>query len=273
MYWASNMNSATSKRKQPAFLTIVTVCYNAGNTISQTIESVLAQTSADYEYLIIDGGSTDATLEIIESYRPRFQSPITVISEPDDGIYDAMNKALTYARGVYLIYINADDWCEPELVNVLHGLAQEGNPDVLCGAVQVWSANSVISIHGPAVPLRGRHTANTMPAHHQGMAVRTDSLRELGGFNKTYSLAADYDLALRLIDHSTTWAVTEHPVANYRHGGQSADVRKTAAQYRRIRIAHGVNPVRAWLMWGKNVVAATVWRLFNQAASTDSERG
>lgn len=87
-------------------ISVVTVCYNAENSIEETIISVINQTYKDYEYLIIDGASKDSTLDIIRKY---LNEKMKLISEPDDGIYDAMNKALRIASGDYLIFIGADD--------------------------------------------------------------------------------------------------------------------------------------------------------------------
>lgn len=86
--------------------TIVTVCFNACNTISNAIKSVLSQSYDYYEYLIIDGKSTDSTITVIESLK---DNHLTYISEPDKGIYDAMNKALQLATGDYLLFLGADD--------------------------------------------------------------------------------------------------------------------------------------------------------------------
>ncbi|MGL5893430.1 MAG: glycosyltransferase, partial [Bacteroidales bacterium] len=85
---------------------IITVTYNAGQLLERTIESVLAQTSFNYEYIILDGQSKDNTLEIIKKYEHHINK---WISEPDNGIYDAMNKAIDIARGEYILFLNAGD--------------------------------------------------------------------------------------------------------------------------------------------------------------------
>ncbi len=103
-------------------VSIITVCFNSEKTVARTVESVLAQTAGKIEYLIVDGGSTDRTLEIIESYRPRFEEKgyiLDIKSEPDKGIYDAMNKGIDRAHGDIIGIINSDDWYEPEAVSTM----------------------------------------------------------------------------------------------------------------------------------------------------------
>ena len=91
---------------------VVTICYNAENTIKKTIESVLNQNSINYEYIIEDGSSNDSTVEIAESYSEKFKEKgisYKIISKKDDGIYDAMNKAVSVSEGRYVIFMNSDD--------------------------------------------------------------------------------------------------------------------------------------------------------------------
>lgn len=99
----------------PVF-TIITVCYNSAATIEKTIKSVLGQSFTDFEYIIIDGASTDGTLDIINKYRSGIA---TVVSEPDKGIYYAMNKGLSLARGRIVGIINSDDWYEPDALELV----------------------------------------------------------------------------------------------------------------------------------------------------------
>ena len=91
--------------KENTSFSIITVCFNAAKTIEKTIDSVLNQNYDDFEYIIIDGGSNDGTLDILKQYEKR----IVVRSEPDEGIYDAMNKGLTVANGDFVIFLGADD--------------------------------------------------------------------------------------------------------------------------------------------------------------------
>ena len=86
-------------------ITIITVCYNAEQTIPRTLRSIQAQTYSNIEYLVIDGASKDGTLELVQKLAPR----ANVFSEPDKGIYDAMNKGLKHATGEYIWYVNAGD--------------------------------------------------------------------------------------------------------------------------------------------------------------------
>ena len=91
-------------------ITIITATYNSGVTLRDTIESVLSQTYLDYEHIIVDGKSKDATLDIIREYEPRYQGKLRWISEPDKGIYDAMNKGIRMATGDVVGLLNSDDF-------------------------------------------------------------------------------------------------------------------------------------------------------------------
>ena len=94
-------------------LSVITVCYRAGDLIAQTIESVLMQQYTDYEYVFVDGGSKDHTLSVIESYRERFEEKgirYHVVSEPDQGVYDAMNKGVGEACGQWVLMMNASTY-------------------------------------------------------------------------------------------------------------------------------------------------------------------
>ena len=90
-------------------ISIITVTFNSEKTLRYTIESVLNQNYDDIEYLIIDGGSTDSTLDIIKCYEPKFEGKLHYISEPDKGIYDAMNKGILMATGNVVGFLNSDD--------------------------------------------------------------------------------------------------------------------------------------------------------------------
>lgn len=91
-------------------ISVITVTYNSGATVRDTIESVLKQTYADYEYLLVDGGSKDNTVDIIKEYEPKFEGRLRYVSEPDKGIYDAMNKGIRMATGVVVGILNSDDF-------------------------------------------------------------------------------------------------------------------------------------------------------------------
>ena len=91
-------------------LSIITVTYNSEKTLRDTIESVLSQTYTDYEYIIVDGASKDNTINIVKEYEPKFEGRMRWISEPDKGIYDAMNKGIKMSTGDVVSIINSDDF-------------------------------------------------------------------------------------------------------------------------------------------------------------------
>ena len=106
-------------------LSIITVTYNSERTLRDTMESILSQTFQDFEYIIVDGASKDATLDIIREYEPRFQGKMRYLSEPDKGIYDAMNKGFAMATGDVIGILNSDDFFTSEdvLQAVVDGFA------------------------------------------------------------------------------------------------------------------------------------------------------
>ena len=105
-------------KTEPLF-SIITVCYNSQKTIERTIKSVLHQDFQDYEYIIIDGSSTDGTVEIIKKYEPLFCGRMRWISEPDTGIYDAFNKGIRCSKGKLTWLVNSDDYIEKNALSVI----------------------------------------------------------------------------------------------------------------------------------------------------------
>ena len=114
-------------------ITIVTVCFNSEKTIARTIDSVLNQDISEVEYLIVDGASTDNTLYIIDRYKNRFQEKLKVISEPDNGWYDAMNKGILNAKGKFIVFLNSDDFFDKDAISNVVKFIQKNsiNPDAI----------------------------------------------------------------------------------------------------------------------------------------------
>ena len=168
----------------PPLISVVTICYNAKNDLEKTILSVLSQTYQDIEYIIIDGGSTDSTVDIIHKYSERL---FYWISEPDKGIYDAMNKGMDRATGSWIIFMNAGDtFCDNEVIKNIFGYNDLSDYSVIYGdcyvsklnQLQYWKASNMKKVHVQ------------MPFCHQSSFIRKTRLR----FSIDLKIAADYQM-------------------------------------------------------------------------------
>ncbi len=200
-------------------VSIITVCLNSQATIRQTIESVLAQTSDDYEYIIIDGKSTDNTLQIIDEYRDRFGEKLQVVSEQDNGIYFAMNKGLALSQGKLIAFMNSDDWYEPDAVEIAIKEYSGEKYEVIYGIERLISNEEELSC-----TMWGHKFLSQTSLRHQAVFVTRDCFFDFGGpFDTAYQSAADYDFFIRL---SQNPQVCFHPVykliSNFRVGGSSS---------------------------------------------------
>ena len=219
-------------------ISIITVTYNAQTHIRQAIESVLGQTYPNVEYIIIDGASTDGTLDIIRSYQDAIDH---WVSEPDEGIYNAMNKGIALATGDIIGLINADDVIYPNTLERVAAALSE-NPKAGFTMAPVELANEDGSVFGVASPLNEDELATRMwqemPCPHQSMYVRREIYESLGLFDERYILSADYDFLLRLLKADIAFVRLEQPVGFFRSGGQSGGL-STWLETRRLLAAHG----------------------------------
>jgi len=178
-------------------ISIITVAYNAQNTIERCINSVFGQKFKNVEYIIIDGGSTDNTCRIIENYREKID---VFISEPDKGIYDAMNKGLALATGDVIGTINADDFFADD--NVLYDIARvfsEQNTQILYGDLDyIDPSDEVIRKWRSGRYSRGMFNWGWMPPHPT-FYCKKSLFDKLGVYKLDYGSAGDYELMLRFI--------------------------------------------------------------------------
>ena len=203
-------------------VTVITVTYNlvSSNRVDsfrRAANSVLSQTYSNIEYIIIDGASSDGTLDLFKDYEESHK--ITVYSEPDTGIYNAMNKGLRKASGKYIIYLNSDDfWHNPQgLEKSVHMLELSG-ADFSISQHTLQKGNGQTA--GICTPSPAAFFAN-MPFCHQTMLARTELLRETGGFDESFRIAADYDLATRLFLKGAHPVYTPCNFATFCEGGIS----------------------------------------------------
>lgn len=184
-------------------ISIITATFNSAATLRDTLDSILGQTYQDIESIIVDGGSKDGTLDIVREYEPRFQGRMKWISEPDKGIYDAMNKGIRMASGDVIGVLNSDDYYYDN--QVLEDIANAFNQkdiDCVYGNLVFLDAknkNSVIriwkgSLYHPGAFLKGWH-----PAHPTFYAKRT-CFEQYGVFDLQYAVSADFELMLRFLE-------------------------------------------------------------------------
>ena len=209
------------KEDEEILVSIVTVSYNAATTIGQTIDSVLRQTYRNIEYIIIDGESTDGTVDIIKRMSALLYNGISLtwISEPDKGIYDAMNKGIRKASGKLIGIVNADDWYEPDAVErMVNAYKEADNPDenVYYGMLRLWQEGKEYGVrrfHHQWIP--------QMVVQHPTNFVPKRVYDEYGLFDDSYRIAADYELQNRFRLHGVEFVPVEGVISNFRLGGAS----------------------------------------------------
>ena len=241
---------------------IITVCLNPGADLVEALDSVLAQTFEDFDYIVIDGASTDGTLDVLRTYEQRFGGRMRWRSEPDAGLYDAMNKGLALASGEYVEFLGADDRLRPTALDVVaRALAAVPRPDIVCGTTHVFGPTGVRDEAPRRVVRRGLPARP--PASHQSTFVRRAAIVEAGGFDPRFTIAADYDLYLRLVEAGGTEALLDDVLSDFRLGGVSSrNGRATARDYRDVRVAHGADPAVEELVMLKSATAAAAFALW-----------
>lgn len=203
-------------------ISIITVSYNSAETIEDTITTVLAQTHADLEYIIVDGASSDGTLDIIGRYSDKISK---VISEPDKGIYDAMNKGVQVATGDIIGILNSDDFYSDE--NVIKDIANqiEQQKAEACYADLVYvdrnNVDKVIRQWKAGAYEHGYFRKGWMPPHPT-FFLSKKAYNEHGAYNLQLKSAADYELMLRMLHkHQLKVAYLPRVITKMRTGGQS----------------------------------------------------
>lgn len=202
-------------------VTIITVCYNSEKTIAQTIESVLHQTYSDIEYLIIDGKSSDSTMKIVENYRMTFGERMKVVSEPDNGIYDAMNKGIRMASGELIGIINSDDFYEQDAVEKIVKSYQKGMCAVLYGEVR-----NLVDGKEESVSILSHEFLDKRMIGHPACFITKSAYDRYGLYDTKYCSVADYDLMLRCRNSGGVEFVPVYEIiANFRSGGTCSSQR------------------------------------------------
>lgn len=212
--------------KKPVF-TIITVCYNSEKTIERTIRSVLNQTFRDYEYWIIDGGSTDDTLNIISSYIDKFENRLYVISEPDTGIYNAMNKGIRLAKGKIIGLVNSDDWLDSQALSFISESAANHmlTKRIYCGWVRFHYENGKVSILRTNKKRHEQCLKNIdIGVRHPATFVGREVYNKIGGFDEQFKVMADADFIIRCAKSGISFVFLNKILANMSDGGISNNV-------------------------------------------------
>lgn len=183
-------------------VSIITVAYNSAETIRDTIESVLSQTYGDIEYIVVDGQSQDGTLDIIREYESAGKGNLIFISEPDNGIYDAMNKGIRLATGDVVGTLNSDDFFTSDDVisQVVQAFGQDESLQAVYGDVHYVKAdnlNKCIRYYSSRFFRRGLLRFGYVPAH-PSLYCKKEVFEKYGLYDLQYKTSSDFDMMLRL---------------------------------------------------------------------------
>lgn len=198
-------------------LTIITVVYNGEKNIEQTIQSVLTQTYKNIEYIIIDGNSNDGTVEIIKKYENEIDY---WISEPDRGIYDAMNKGVSLATGDYISLLNADDFYDRNACEIVVSKIAEEKADIYCAIERFLNENDkVVTVYGNT----SENLGCSCLAHET--CFISNSLYKNYKYDLKYKSAADFDFLCKLKTEGASFCFIDKVIMSFRLGGMSSTKR------------------------------------------------
>lgn len=259
--------------KSPLF-SIITICYNSAKTIERTIKSVLAQTFTDYEYIIVDGASKDNTLEIVEKYRDVFGNKLRVSSEPDKGIYDAMNKGIKAAKGQIIGIVNSDDWLELDALENVHiaFIENASREDCLyCGGIRFVSEDNKITEKRVNLDVFYKNTKHHLMVgiRHPATFVPKKIYNQLGSFDNKMKISADRDFILRCYFNDVKFIAIDKFLSNMSEGGVSTNItrkmRRNAINDRKLSLRNfgkkGVEYYYLYYYWRIRFFMANVLKM------------
>jgi len=198
------------------FFSIITVTRNAQATIENCIKSIINQDFQDFEYIVIDGLSSDLTPKILSSYSSQID---LLLSESDNGLYFAMNKGLNLARGKVIGIISSDDILLPDaLSKIARVFGDNPRAEVVYGAAE-------LSTSGNSPVIFSHQELNTRMILHPSTFVASSAYRSIGNFNTKYRIAADYDLMLRFNKAGVIFQAFEGALTRIAPGGASSKFR------------------------------------------------
>lgn len=209
-------------------VTVVTVVYEAvkqgrKDFFRQCLDSVARQHGVNVEHIIVDGGSTDGTREMIEEFC-KGRENVSWLSEPDKGIYDAMDKGLRMAKGRYVAFLNNDDYYHaPNGLKEAVSALDSSKADFSYAPAVVLTRTGARSTTSPHLNPDLRNLLKGMPFSHQTVLVRTDLMRKLGGFSADYYRSADYAFILELVFAGKKAVRVENDFVTFRAGGFSSE--------------------------------------------------
>jgi len=223
-------------------VSVITVCMNSEKTIERTIKSVQDQTYSNIEYLVIDGYSKDRTIEIIKQYSSFISY---FLSEPDNGIYDAINKGITASRGEFIAILNSDDYyLKDSIEKVMAIFLQDLDIDILYGdLVMIDENNNYNYILKGQAPEQLRYF---MAIPHPTAFIRRKVYEELGGYSLEYRIASDRDFMLRAINRKYRFYYLDETITCMSiHGSSNVNVIPKCVEDLKISLRYGSNPVKA----------------------------
>ncbi len=224
-------------------VSIITVVFNGEKYLEETIKSVINQTYDNVEYIIIDGGSTDGTVDVIKKYEDKIDY---WVSEKDAGIYDAMNKGLRLSSGEVIGIINADDWYVADAIEKNIEVLQKTGRDYSIGNIKKVPSNIISK---PITPLIENEIYSGMMYPHIAAFIRADVYKRIGLFDTKYRIAADFDMALRIHIQQFKAVAIDKTIAIFSDGGISSDT-QAKKENLMIVISHGKPWFSAYITYG-----------------------
>jgi glycosyltransferase involved in cell wall biosynthesis len=230
-------------------ITIITVVYNSVDLIEDTVKSVISHDLSNFEYVVVDGGSTDGTVEIINKYLDKIS---VFVSEPDKGIYDAMNKGISLSSGKFVGFIN----CGDKLLDLpLKEISNNSDSLINCFPVLLSSGDIMFPHNGPLLKVK-----NTLP--HQGCFYKkSDSLI----YDTKYKIFSDFNLNQKAYKNKQQISVFESPVVAFHdEGGVSHDKRNSKEIFEVVKSNYGRHfQILSWLYFKKQGALQRIKKLFN----------
>ena len=238
-------------------ISIITIAYNSGKTIERTIESVVNQDYNNKEYIIIDGKSTDNTMDIVSKYSDRIDF---VLSEKDKGISDAFNKGIENSTGDLIVCINSDDYMMPHALEYVAEHYEEGI-DLFCGNLILWNQDTDYkcriepSLKFPVPPFFCK------PAH-QGVFATKKIYKSLGGYDENIKYAMDLDFLIRATNVNAKFKHLDFDIAVFKLGGATSEsIFKKGKEYIYIVRKNGGNWLQAFGFYAFLVITQTTKKI------------